>query len=102
MVDLKHRKPARKRKEERRVMAAEFQLWRLYDADAGGPALSLKVRFQNQVELPDWRAGPDLATALELASAEGWEAYDREPGATPGEYAIIHLVRKQPADAAAR
>ena len=73
----------------------EFQLWHLYDA--GGPALHLKVRYRDDVEMEDWRDGPELANAVAEATAAGWEVYDREPGAAPGEYAILHLVRGGPA-----
>jgi hypothetical protein len=31
------------------------------------------------VEIPDWQDGPELAVAL--GEAEGWQAFDREPGA---------------------
>ena len=70
---------------------AEYETWHAHDA--GGPTLRLKVRFRGGAEVPDWRDGPDLPEALEAAAAEGWHAYDREPGAAPGEYAIFHLVR---------
>ena len=75
---------------------AEFELWRVYDA--GGPVLSLKIRYREGVQQPDWQAGPDLPTALTEAAAHGWNAYDREPGDAPGEYAIIHLVRHRRPD----
>ena len=52
------------------------------------------MRYRAGVELPDWREGPDFPDALEAAAAEGWRAYDREPGAAPGEYAIFHLRRE--------
>ena len=45
------------------------------------------------MEVADWRYGPGLDEALERAAAEGWQAYDRETGAAPGEYAIVHLRR---------
>jgi len=70
---------------------AEFLLWHVYDA--GGPTLSLKVRYRDNEELHDWQDGPNLVDALEQAAVEGWEAFDREPGNAPGEYAIYHLVR---------
>ena len=71
---------------------AEYLLWHVYDA--GGPTLSLKVRYHDdEAEIQNWRDGPDLVTALEQAATEGWQAFDREPGAAPGEYAIYHLVR---------
>jgi hypothetical protein len=58
--------------------------------------LHLAVRYCDDVELPGWQDGPDLFEALWRAALDGWEAYDREPGTAPGEYAIIHLVRAQP------
>ena len=70
---------------------AEFELWHLYDA--GGPVLCLKVRYRNDTEVPNWQDGPTLRGALEEATAKGWQAYDREPGNVPGEYAIVHLIR---------
>jgi hypothetical protein len=70
---------------------AAYQVWYVYDA--GGPMLSLKVRFRDDEEVADWRDGPELADALQQALVEGWEPYDREPGAAPGEYAIIYLGR---------
>ena len=73
----------------------EFQLWHCYDA--GGPTLRLKVRYRDDEEVPDWRDGPDLADAVAEAAGAGWEVYDREPGAAPGEYAILHLMRGGPA-----
>jgi hypothetical protein len=75
------------------VPPSEFQLWHLYDA--GGPTLTLKVRFCNEAELPNWQAGPDITEAQAAAEAGGWELYDREPGVAAGEYAILHLVRRQ-------
>ena len=62
--------------------------------NAGGPRLRLKVRYRDDVEVPDWRDGPDLQEALDQAAAEGWHAYDFEPGIAPGEYAIVHLKRE--------
>ena len=73
---------------------AEYQTWHAHDADPGGPTLRLKVRYRGDEEVPDWRDGPDLPEALEAAAAEGWRAYDREPGEAPGEYAIFHLRRE--------
>ena len=70
---------------------SEFQLWHIYDA--GGPGPRLTVRYRDGLELPDWRRGPDFATVLRQAEAEGWHAYDWEPGNAPGEHAIIHLKR---------
>jgi hypothetical protein len=70
---------------------AELATWHVYDVV--GPDLSLKVRFQDGVELPDWQDGPDLLAAFEQAAAEGWHAFDRERGEAPGEYAIYHLKR---------
>jgi hypothetical protein len=72
---------------------AEFETWHLHDADPAGPLLRLKVRYRSGVEVPDWRDGPELPEVVEQAAAEGWEVYDREPGAAPGEYAIFHLTR---------
>jgi len=72
-------------------MDAEFELWRAYDA--GGPVLNLKVRYRDDVELPEWRDGPDVFTALRVAESQGWHAFDREPGDAPGEYAIFYLRR---------
>ena len=74
---------------------AEYEIWHCYDA--GGPTLRLKVRFRNDEESPDWRDGPDLLEAFERAAADGWHAYDREPGDAPGEYAIFHMRRESPA-----
>jgi DsbC/DsbD-like thiol-disulfide interchange protein len=73
---------------------ADFETWHVYDA--GGPVLRLVVRYRDDAELPDWRDGPDLFAALDRAAAEGWHAYDREPGAAPGEYAIVYLTRDRP------
>src|SRR4051812_32053036 len=70
---------------------SELQLWHVYDA--GGPELHLKVRFRDGVEVQDWRAGPDLATALRQAEAQGWHAFDSEPGNATGEHSIVHLKR---------
>ena len=70
----------------------EYETWHLYDV--GGPTLRLKVRYRNGAEVPNWRDGPDPDEALERAAAEGWEAYDREPGEARGEYAIFHLRRE--------
>ncbi len=71
---------------------AEYATWHLYDA--GGPRLRLKVRFIEGSEVPNWRDGPDAAVALDRAEAQGWHAYDREPGASPEEYAILYLKRE--------
>jgi hypothetical protein len=71
---------------------AEFQLWHLYDA--GDATFELKVRYRDDQELPDWRHGLDIMAAQAAAEAGGWELYDREPGVAPGEYAILHLVRR--------
>jgi hypothetical protein len=71
---------------------ADFDTWHVYDA--GGPVLRLTVRFRQAGEVPDWRDGPDLFEALRRAAADGWEAYDREPG----EYAIYHLKRESRAE----
>jgi hypothetical protein len=70
---------------------SELQLWHVYDA--GGPAAILKVRYCDGLEIPDWRCGPDLVTALRQAEAQGWHAYDSEPGSGPDEHSIIHLKR---------
>jgi hypothetical protein len=70
---------------------ADFQLWHLHDA--GDVDFELKVRYQDDQELPDWQNGPSVAEAQAAAQAEGWELFDREPGNAPGEYAILHLVR---------
>lgn len=72
----------------------ELETWHFYDA--GGPVLLLKLRFRDRVELPSWQDGLDLFTTLGLAEAEGWQAYDREPGAAPDEYAIVHMKRTRP------
>ena len=69
----------------------QFETWHVHDA--GGPVLRLTVRFRDDAEVIDWRDGPDLFAALRQAAAEGWHAYDREPGDAPGEYAIFHLKR---------
>jgi hypothetical protein len=71
---------------------AEFATWHVYDA--GGSALRLVVRCVDWTEVPNWQHGPGLDEALERAAAEGWDAYDREPGEEPGEYAIFHLKRE--------
>lgn len=71
---------------------AEYVLWHVYDA--GGPRLSLKVRYRDAGEVHDWQDGPGLVEALEQAEVEGWQAFDREPGNVPGEYAIYHLMRR--------
>jgi hypothetical protein len=68
---------------------AILETWHVYDA--GGPTLLLKIRYRDKVELPNWREGPDLLTALEQAERGGWHAYDREPGEAPGEYVILHM-----------
>ena len=70
---------------------SEYRLWRVYDA--GGVVPCLKVRFHDDAEVPDWRRGPDLAAARARAAADGWHAYDSEPGNAPGEHSIIHLKR---------
>jgi len=62
----------------------EYLLWHVYDA--GGPTLWLKVRYHDDEEVQGWRDGPSLADALEQAAMGGWQAFDREPGNTPGEY----------------
>jgi hypothetical protein len=77
------------------VADAEYETWHVYDA--GGPALRLKVRYREGVEVPDWWDGPDLFDAFEQAAA-GWHAYDREPGMAPGEYAIFYMKRERPSD----
>ena len=74
---------------------SEFEVWHVHDADAGGPQLTLKVRYRNDQEVPDWANGPDLAAAVEQAAAEGWQLFDREPGTGPGEYAIFHFKRER-------
>ena len=79
-----------------RAFRTAFQLWHVYDA--GGPELRLKVRYRDEAKVPDWRNGPDLSEALEQAAAEGWQAYDREPGDAPGEYAIVQLKRQALSD----
>ena len=71
---------------------AEYETWHLYDA--GGPTLRLKVRYHGGVEVPAWRDGPSMREAVEQAAAEGWHAYDREPGTAPGEYAIFYMKRE--------
>jgi hypothetical protein len=75
-------------------LGAELALWHVYDA--GDPILRLKVRYRDGVEVRDWQDGPDLFEALERAEAEGWHAYDREPGEAPGAYAIFHMKREGP------
>ena len=77
--------------EDRDFSGVELETWHVYDA--GGPTLRLKFRFHELVELPNWQDGPDLCVALEQAEGEGWHAYDREPGAAPGEYAIFYMER---------
>ena len=74
---------------------SEFEVWYVHDADAGGPQLTLKVRYRNDQEVPDWANGPDLAAAVEQAEREGWHLFDREPGTGPGEYAIFHFKRER-------
>ena len=68
---------------------AELETWHAYDA--GGPMLDPKVRYRNDIELPQWQEGPDVFTALQEAESQGWRAYDREPGQAPGEYAIFRF-----------
>jgi hypothetical protein len=75
------------------AVQADHLLWHGYDA--GGPTLCLKVRYRDDEEVHDWQDGPGLVDALEQAAADGWRAFDREPGNAPGEYAIYHLVRTQ-------
>jgi hypothetical protein len=75
-----------------RLSDAELETWHVHDA--GGPVLRLKVRYRGDVEAPSWRDGPELAVALRQAKAEGWQAFDREPGGRPGEYAIVHMKRE--------
>ena len=74
------------------MSSLELDTW--YVHDAGGPTLRLKVRFRGDIELPNWQEGPELEAALEQAEAEGWHAYDREPGEARGEYAIFHMMRE--------
>ena len=64
--------------------------------------LCLKVRYRDEMDVPDWHDGPDVFEALERAAAEGWYAYDREPGDAPGEYAIFHLKRDARTDHSSR
>jgi hypothetical protein len=75
--------------------APEYVTWHVYDA--GGPRLLLKVRYIDDDEVAGWRHGPSLNTALDQAEAQGWQAYDREPGNAQDEYAILHLKREGPA-----
>jgi hypothetical protein len=79
---------------------AEFETWHVYDA--GGPTLSLKVRYREGVEAPAWRNGPDIFTALQDAERQGWHPFDREPGNAPGEYVIFHLKRDARRDGLSR
>ena len=72
----------------------ELETWHFYDA--GGTTLRLKLRFRDDVELLNWRDGPELFAALEQAETEGWQSYDREPGAALDEYAIFHMKRTRP------
>jgi len=78
---------------DERMPDAQFETWHVYDA--GGPSLHLKVRYREGVEVPDWHDGLDLLDAFEHAAADGWHAYDREPGTAPGEYAIFYMKREQ-------
>ena len=73
------------------LVRSEFQIWNVYDA--GGPEPRLRVRCRDGKEVPDWRRGADLATALRQAEAQGWHAFDTEPGHAPFEHSIIHLKR---------
>jgi hypothetical protein len=73
---------------------SEFQIWNVYDA--GGPEPRLRVRCRDGLEVPGWRRGPYLATALRQAEARGWHAFDSEPGAAPFEHSIVHLKRIVP------
>ena len=75
---------------------AELETWHAYDA--GGPTLRLRVRYREGVELPNWQDGPELPELFEQAAAEGWYAYDREPGQARGEYVIFHMKRDGRAD----
>ena len=77
-----------------RVSDVEYATWHAYDV--GGPRLHLKVRYVEGEEIVDWRHGPDLFAALDLAEAQGWRSFDREPGSAPGEYAIIYMRRERP------
>lgn len=75
---------------------AELETWHAYDA--GGPTLRLRVRYREGVELPNWQDGLELPELFEQAAAEGWHAYDREPGEARGEYVIFHMKRDSRAD----
>jgi hypothetical protein len=63
------------------VPRTEFETWHIYDV--GGPELHLKVRYREGIEVPAWEDGPELLAAFEQAAADGWHAYDREPGTAP-------------------
>jgi hypothetical protein len=71
----------------------QYALWRVYRV--GGPVPGLRVRYRDDMELPDWEHGPDPVAAIRDAAREGWTVYDREPGEAPGEHGILHLVRRE-------
>ena len=60
--------------------------------DAGYQAFD-QTRFDNYVKGLQGMID-QLAVGLEQAAAEGWQAFDREPGGRPGEYAIVHMTRQ--------
>jgi len=71
---------------------AELDAWRIYAV--GSPVRSLRVRYRDCGEVPDWQDGPTILAALQDAKRQGWRVYDREPGIAPGEYIILHLIRE--------
>jgi hypothetical protein len=82
--------------QEQDLSRAEFETWHAHDA--GGPNLRLRIRYRDGFEVPNWQDGPELPELFEHAAAEGWHAYDREPGEAPGEYAIFHMKRDSRVD----
>ena len=82
--------------QDQNLSRAEFETWNAYDA--GGPNLRLRIRFREGVEMPNWQDDPDLPEFFEHAEAEGWRAYDREPGQARDEYIVFHMERDGRAD----
>jgi hypothetical protein len=60
----------------------------------GVPVRGLRVRYRSDGEVPGWQDGPTIRTAIQDAESRGWRVYDRKPGAAPGEFAVLHLIRE--------